>query len=169
MAINQAYLFLIFALNGFVIGLLFDFFRILRKSFKTTDIITYLEDILFWILAGFTVLYSIFVFNNGEIRIYMFLAILIGVILYMLILSSYIIKINVYIIDKIKFYTKSVLNIILIPFKFIFKILKKILFKPISFIFINFKNSMKSIKDIFQKMTINSKKTINNIKQFKNN
>ena len=60
MAINQAYLFLIFALNGFVIGLLFDFFRILRKSFKTADIITYIEDILFWILSGLTVLYSIF-------------------------------------------------------------------------------------------------------------
>ena len=38
---NQAYLFLIFSLNGFIIGVLFDFFRILRKSFKTKDIITY--------------------------------------------------------------------------------------------------------------------------------
>ena len=38
MAINQAYLFLIFVLDGFIIGLLFDFFRILRKTFKMRGI-----------------------------------------------------------------------------------------------------------------------------------
>ena len=42
MVINQAYLFLIFTSNGVFIGLLFDFFRILRKSFKTINIITYI-------------------------------------------------------------------------------------------------------------------------------
>lgn len=50
-SINQAYLFLIFILNGLLIGILFDFFRILRKSFKTPDFITYIQDICFWILA----------------------------------------------------------------------------------------------------------------------
>ena len=48
---NQANLFLIFTINGVIIGLLFDFFRILRRSFKTKDIITYIEDIIFWILT----------------------------------------------------------------------------------------------------------------------
>lgn len=50
---NQAQLFLIFTINGIIIGLLFDFFRILRKSFNTVDIVTYIEDILFWILTRF--------------------------------------------------------------------------------------------------------------------
>ena len=45
MASNQAYLFLIFTINGILIGFLFDIFRILRKSFKTNDLITYIEDI----------------------------------------------------------------------------------------------------------------------------
>lgn len=169
MVINQAYLFLIFALNGFVIGLLFDFFRILRKSFKTADIVTYIEDILFWIFSGLTVLYSIFVFNNGEIRIYMFLAILLGVILYILLLSSYIIKINVYIIDKIKIFTKLVIKVILVPFKITFKIIKRLFFKPISFIFINLKNIMKDINKVLKKLTLKHKKSINNIKHLKNN
>lgn len=48
---NQANLFLIFTINGVIIGLLFDFFRILRKSFNTKDFVTYIEDILFWILT----------------------------------------------------------------------------------------------------------------------
>ena len=53
MITNQGIIFLIFVLNGFAIGFLFDIFRILRKAFKTTDTITYIEDILFWILTRF--------------------------------------------------------------------------------------------------------------------
>ena len=53
---TQVYLFLIFIINGFIIGLLFDFFRILRKAIKTSDFITYIEDALFWILTGFIIL-----------------------------------------------------------------------------------------------------------------
>ena len=136
---NQAYLFGIFVINGIVIGLLFDFFRILRKSFKTNDFITYIEDILFWILAGIILLYSIFIFNNGEIRLFMFLAVLLGIIIYILSISSYIIKINVKIINCIKFIIIKIWNIISIPFTYIIKILRKLFFRSISFIIINIK------------------------------
>ena len=44
---NQAYAFLIFILNGLIVGILFDVFRILRKAFKTSDFITYIQDIIF--------------------------------------------------------------------------------------------------------------------------
>ena len=64
-----------FTVTGIVIGVLFDVFRILRRSFKTADWLTTLQDILFWILAGFITLFSIFKFNNGEIRSYIFIEI----------------------------------------------------------------------------------------------
>ena len=102
MITNQAYLFLIFTLDGIIIGLLFDFFRILRKTIKTKDFITYLEDLIFWILAGTIILYSVFTFNNGEIRLYMFIAIMIGIITYMICISKYFININVTIINIAK-------------------------------------------------------------------
>ena len=57
---------------------MFDFFRVLRKRFKTTDIVTYMQDILFWILTGISMLYCIYTFNSGEIRLYEFIGILIG-------------------------------------------------------------------------------------------
>ena len=87
---TQVYLFLIFIINGFIIGLLFDFFRILRKAIKTSDFITYIEDALFWILTGLLILYSIFTYNNGEIRLFMFLAIVLGILLYVIILSKFV-------------------------------------------------------------------------------
>lgn len=137
MVTNQAYLFLIFAINGIVIGLIFDFFRISRKVFPTNDITTYIEDVLFWILAGAIMLYSIFVFNNGQLRLYMFLGILLGAFIYLLFISSYIIKINVKIINVLK----KVFGIVIIPFKWIYQFLHKIFLKPVNFLFINIRKS----------------------------
>lgn len=155
MITTQTNLFLIFIINGFLIGLLFDFFRILRKTFKTNDIMTYIEDILFWILTGCIILYSIFVFNNGEIRLFLFIGIILGILLYMLFLSSHIIKVNVTIINFLKKIISSILNILLTPLKYIYQIIRKLFFKPVSFLIINIrKNFTKS----FRRMQDNLKK-----------
>ena len=98
---NQTYLFIVFSLTGIGLGVLFDFFRALRKTFKTPDLVTYLEDIIYWILAGIIVLYNVWFFNDGEIRIYMILGILIGAVIYTLTLSTIFIKINYFIMSKI--------------------------------------------------------------------
>lgn len=137
MVLNQLYLFLIFTINGIIVGLLFDFFRISRKVFNTNDMVTYIEDILFWILAGAIVLYSVFIFNNGELRLYMFLGILLGAFIYLLFVSSYIIKINIKIINIVK----RIFKFAILPFNFIYKILQKTFFKPFTFLFINFRKS----------------------------
>ena len=154
MIINQAYLFLIFIINGIIIGILFDLFRILRKSFKTSDTVTYIEDILFWILTGLILLYSIFTFSNGEFRFYMFLGVFLGCIIYMLIFSKYFIKINVRIILIIKLLISKIISIIIIPFRIIFKLVHKMFFKTIKFVTINLKkiklNSQIKIKNVFK-------------------
>ena len=126
MVTNQAYLFCIFIINGIIIGMLFDFFRILRKSFKTSDFITYIEDSLFWVLTGVVILYSIFIFNNGEIRFFMFLGIILGLIIYMFLFSSYIVKINVIIIRIIKKIILKILKILIFPIDYVYKFIKKI-------------------------------------------
>jgi len=157
MITTQTNLFLIFIVNGFLIGLLFDFFRILRKTFKTTDLMTYIEDILFWILTGCIILYSIFIFNNGEIRLFLFLGILLGILLYMLFLSSHIIKVNVTIINFLKKAIGNILHILLIPIKYICQIIRKLFFKPISFLIINVRkvstNSFKKFHNILKSNT----------------
>lgn len=120
MAQNQAYLFLVFSLTGVTIGVLFDFFRILRRTIKTSNIITYIEDVLFWILTGLLVLYNIWYFNNGEIRVYMFLGIILGVLIYMSTLSNILIKI----FSKI---LQIIIKVLELPFKTIISIFRKII------------------------------------------
>ena len=150
---NQCYLFLVYTINGILIGILFDIFRVLRKSFKTNDITTYIEDILFWILTGILLLYSIFTFSNGEIRLYMFLGVFFGCLIYMLVISKYFIKINLKIVLFLKRIIETILKTIVIPLKFIFK--------PILFMTINIKKfSIKQLKNT-KKLFKNSKNKVN--------
>lgn len=117
----------IFITTGISIGLLFDIFRILRKSFHTADWITYIQDVLFWMLAGSMMLFSIFTFNHGEIRSYVFIGILIGVVIYMLAISKLIVKSSVTIILFVK-------KILSYPIHLIEKIVRIIIINPISLI-----------------------------------
>ena len=161
MIYTQLQLFLIFIINGLLIGLLFDFFRILRKSIKTSDFMTYVEDIIFWILTGFIILYSIFTYNNGEIRLFMFLAMIIGILLYWVLISKFILSISLNIINFIKKVFQIIFNIINIPFTFFIKIIKKVFLKPISFVIINIRNyftkCFKNFSNILKKQKIANK------------
>ncbi len=152
MITNQAYLFFVFIINGILIGLIFDLFRISRKVIKTNNLMTYIEDFIFWILTGFIVLYSIFVFNNGELRLFMFIGIILGVIIYILLMSRYFIEINMKIINTIK----SIIKILFKPINFVFAFLRKIFIKPITFLFINirknFTNFSLKMQNIIQKL-----------------
>lgn len=130
---NQLINMLLFILTGIVIGVLFDIFRIIRRSFKTPDFLTYIEDILFWLMAGIILLFTIFTFNNGEIRLYIFVSLLFGLTIYLLTLSKFFIKINVKIIGILK-------KIVCYPIKLIYNFIKKFIFRPIIFVFNNIRN-----------------------------
>ena len=108
--ISQMQYFAIYILCGIFIGILFDIFRILRKSFKTPDFVTYIEDAIFGIITGIFLIFIIFIFNNGELRFYIFLALLLGNVLYLSTISKYFIKINVKIITTLK---NTIIKIIL--------------------------------------------------------
>ncbi len=131
MVINQSYLFLIFTLNGILIGFLFDFFRILRKIFKTANYITYIEDILFWILTGISIIFFLYKFSDGNLRVFIFIGLIFGFILYMLTLSKIIINIFVHIINFIIKILEKIFLIVKVPIKNIYNFLKKLILNEI--------------------------------------
>lgn len=123
MVASQTYLFLIFALNGVVIGLILDLFRVLRKTFKTSNVITYIEDILFWILAGISIIFFMYNFSDGTIRLFMIIALFLGLLLYILSISKYVIKIFVFFINILKNLFKTIIKVTSIPVKLIYKVI----------------------------------------------
>lgn len=164
---EQIYSFLLFMLTGIIISVIFDIFRISRKIFKTPDIITCIEDTLFWITAGLFTVYSIFAFNNGELRLYIFIGIFVGSILYMIFVSKYFIEINIFIISIIKKIISKIIDFLFIPIKFVFFTIKKFLFKPISFICINLRNFMTKMLKKINNIKILDKKFYKNKGIFK--
>ena len=152
---NQALLFLIFSLNGVIIGLLFDFFRILRKSFKTSNIVTYFQDVLFWILTGISIIYFMYNFSDGTIRLYMIIGLIMGFMLYIFTVSTYIIKMLVFTIELIKLFIIRIIKIIYIPINFINLLFHKTI-KILNFTFIF------RLQQLFTKL---SRKNIKNVKK----
>lgn len=153
--LEQLINFIYFIATGMVLSIIFDIFRILRRSFKTSDLITNIEDVIFGMITGLIVLLSIFLFNNGELRLYIFIGLVIGIIIYILFISKHFIKLNVAIISFIK----KVIFLATKPFRILFNILKKVFFKPISFVIINFKLVIHRISIKVKKGTKISKKT----------
>ena len=128
MITNQFLLFLIYLISGILIGIVFDFFRSLRKSIKTSNLFTYIEDILFWTITSFIIILTILKYNYGELRLYIFLGIGAGLMVYLLTLSKLLIKLNV-----------AIMNVFVLAFRKIKTLLLKILGRPIGFIIINLK------------------------------
>lgn len=124
---NQSGLFVMYIAGGIIICILFDIFRALRKSIKTSDTITYVEDAIFWIITAVFLIYLIFVLNSGNLRIYNFIGLFLGVVIYYLTVSKYFMKILVKILTFFKKVISKILVILLIPARVIFKINKKLI------------------------------------------
>ena len=154
--LEQLTIFICFIITGMILGIIFDIFRILRKSFKTSDFVTNIEDIIFGITTGIVLLIAIFLFNNGELRLFIFIGIILGTFIYMLLISRYFIKLNVAIINLVK----KIIILLTKPFIILLKLIKRIFLRPISFICINLKLLLKKILKKFNKTTKINKKSI---------
>ena len=162
--LSQLYSFLIYLISGIIIGIFFDIFRILRRSFHTPDIITYIEDILFWLFTGLFLILVLFKCSDGQLRFYNIIGLLTGVVIYILTVSKYFIKINVIIITFIKNIVYKIISFILYPIKFVLKIIRKI-FKPFTFFVINIKKVGMNYKQKMIKNVKNKNKIEKNIRE----
>ena len=112
---SQSKLFCIFFLLGLLLNIIFDLFRGLRKAIKFSNALVWIQDVLFLLISGFLFFKTLLIFSNGEIRLYMIIAMLLGIAIYSLTISSQCVII-------ISFILKGFLNI--------FYLIKKVLFIP---------------------------------------
>lgn len=136
--------FLSFILVGVIYGIIFDFFRALRKTKKRKDFVVSIQDIIYFIIVGVILVIAMYMHTLDSIRIYPFLSIILGVIIYMSTLSS---RIENVFIALIKAFNKIVAFIFL-PLD----IFRQIFAKQIKF----FKNIVtKCCKRIFNVINFN--------------
>ena len=111
--IHEVYVFLSAMASGLTAGFLYDIIRMKRKALKTKMAMAAFEDIAFWIITSILIFVTAYVSNQGEIRMYFFLAVLIGVVFYYAFMSRWVILIFTFI-----------LKISLKPFILLFRLLK---------------------------------------------
>lgn len=151
-----------FIIIGIIIALIFDFFRAYRKYKKVSNSTVMFQDILFFSIVSIVIIFSIIYILDSNIRLFIFVAVILGILIYISIFSKYFLKIYDIILklffDTISFIflpIKLNLQIILIVFNFFKKYIKKcckMFFNMISFLCSKFKfNLFSRIKAFFNK------------------
>jgi spore cortex biosynthesis protein YabQ len=139
---SQAYIFLCSIAGGIAIAFIYDLFRIRRKAVKAGNFITYLEDLIFWLLVAVIIFAVIFFSNDGEMRGYIFIGTALGVILYMLLFSKLVMKSALFVIHIIAKVLKFFWFVISYPFRLVCRLISI----PAGFIVINLRKSAQSVR-----------------------
>jgi spore cortex biosynthesis protein YabQ len=125
LSITQQLRCIIFSLfAGIITGVLFDLYRLIRGFNNINKILTFLEDILFWIFAAIVVFIFLLLMDCVYIGIYVYAWIVLGTYLYIKMMSKILMNFQY---KFIKVFTKVIRvlrNIILYPFIWIIYIIR---------------------------------------------
>jgi spore cortex biosynthesis protein YabQ len=111
-------------LAGIITGALFDIYRVIRGFKVPNKIITLIEDTLFWIFTSIIIFIFLLNTNFAYMRGYVYLSIVLGIIIYIGLVSKHFLKLQY---KTIKTLTKLVtvsFKLLLYPFKLLFYKLK---------------------------------------------
>ncbi len=121
--LGQIHIFLYAIAAGAFVAFLYDILRIKRRAIKTNVIIVSLEDILYWLITAIIIFLTVYNSNSGEIRGYIFIGNIAGVLIYLLLLSKIVISSSMAIINFFKKIFRFIFNVLMYPVKIIVKIL----------------------------------------------
>lgn len=108
--LNQGQEFLCYCIVGMFLCFIFDIFRSSRYVFKTSDLITYIEDGIFLSLSALIIIGSTLFISSGMLRFYIILAIGLGILVYSLTISKVCVIIFKSIFKAISFLVNKILE-----------------------------------------------------------
>jgi spore cortex biosynthesis protein YabQ len=86
----QPFIFMFTIYGGMLVGIAYDFYRLVRKAVKRGRWVTALLDTLFIITLGFIVVFVMYMANQGDLRLYMFAGFALGFALHIAGISPFI-------------------------------------------------------------------------------
>jgi len=150
--------FLTSVLYGIMLLVVYDSIRIIRRIVPHKAFFVAVEDILFWVVASIAIFIMIYERNNGTIRGFAILGMLLGMIIYNQLLSSFIVKGITFVIKQMLKGIKKVIHVVMAPIRFVWKKVRKLV-----------KKSSESIGKVNTKFSKKIKKIgKNSAKQLKN-
>jgi spore cortex biosynthesis protein YabQ len=126
-SVSSQFNLLIFSLlAGVITGVIFDLYRALRGFEDPNMIITFIEDILFWIFTSIIIFIFLLHTSFAYMRGYVYLSIAMGIILYMSFVSKYFIKLQYKIIKNSTRLIRIIFNLLFYPINLLlFKLKRK--------------------------------------------
>ena len=121
---DQLKLIIFSILSGIITGVFFDIYRLIRGFQNPNKILTIIQDLLFWALTSIVVFIFLMYTNEGYINFYVYLCLIIGVYLYLKLLSKVFIRVQY---KSLKFngrVFRVVCNVVLYPANLLFYKLK---------------------------------------------
>lgn len=125
---NELYIFGISILTGVAAGIIFDFFRAVRRCGRGRGGAVAFYDICFWISEAALVFSAAYNFNSGQIRFYIFIGMAVGATLYLLTLSRAVLMILVWFYSALFFCICKTKALILFLLKPVFFLMRKIVY-----------------------------------------
>lgn len=113
------------ALSGVLLSAVYDVFRILRRVHSHGNVWVAIEDFFYWIASALYISYVLMKENNGIIRWFFVLGILLGMLIYNFTIGRYLVPFISKIINKILDVVGKMLKIVLKPAAFLWKKTKK--------------------------------------------
>lgn len=86
---QQLLVFLYFIAVGLITGLIFDFFKAFAKVFSFSRRIIFFMDLILCLLAALIIYQILYLLNYGEVRLFVFIALVFGMFFYYLVLSVF--------------------------------------------------------------------------------
>ena len=118
---GEAEVFAVCIISGIFSGILFDSFKIIRRSFKKSAHFTDLCDGLFWTVYACFFIWWIFRINDGELRWFVFSGIILGASAYFVLLSRVVVIMGVFLLGLVKKILLMITEILLFPVRFVIK------------------------------------------------
>ena len=113
--IGQVKLIIFSLLSGIITGVFFDIYRLIRGFENPNKVITIIQDLLFWTLTSIVIFVFLLYINEGYINFYVYMCLIIGVYLYIKLISRIFIKVQYKLLKFNGKVFRVVFNVILYP------------------------------------------------------
>lgn len=105
---------------GCVFGVTLDTYNRFLKRTERNRVIVFINDILFWIVQGLAIFYILFLVNRGELRGYIFLALLCGFAAYQSLFKGIYLRL-----------LETLISMVINFYRFLLKLFHFVIYKPI--------------------------------------
>lgn len=137
--------------TGLIAGMIYDVYRVFRYYSKPKKILSFIEDLIFWLLISIVFFFTLIKTTEGVIRGFLFFGFLLGLGIYFKLISKYIFIIIKGIIRLILDLINEILKVITFPYKKLKNFTKKRVSKVVLLLKQWFSDMKKYFKIIIKK------------------